>query len=592
MLVETWTNQKSNIDLPNYTPFPMHRPKRNIRAKRDSGGIIMYIRNDIMAGFELFCEDMYDCLWLKMKKEFFHLSRDIMLCLCYVVPQNSSHQGHLECETFDKIVNRIIELSSNQEEDLDFIVAGDLNGRVPASVCDYIVNDDIRYLPLVDDVYIPDEAMVLPRYNEDTVLNEHGKKVIDMCKMCGIRIVNGRIGDLSNSSLKTFVGPMGSSTVDLVLCNPKMFDMFKKFHISPITEFSDHKYIEFSLKVNYEKLEESSISESFRLKWKNDKMQEFVENIKRESCASKLLEMCEIIDQNIMNESQVNKALDLFVEAVHKAADPLFLKRNNNNIIENNESIKNKYPCWATDEWVDAKSNFRRHCDIYNRNPSDENRLLMVASRKLYKNLSWKCRRNFDMNQTNKLYQARIKNAKEYWKMIKSVKRKDSVNVTCDEFKRYFDDLYNPEDEFYTPDPEIVDRVKDMIEEDIIEMFNVLNLNITEEEVNSAIKQLKRNKASGSDLLINELFMYSQNEFTSYITKLFNFVFDSGIFPSNWSEGLLVPLHKKGDLNSPSNFRGIVLLSVLGKLFTRVLNTRLNIWAEEYGVYVEAQNGF
>ena len=31
---------------------------------------------------------------------------------------------------------------------------------------------------------------------------------------------------------------------------------------------------------------------------------------------------------------------------------------------------------------------------------------------------------------------------------------------------------------------------------------------------------------------------------------------------------------------------------MLGKLFTRVINTRLESWAEEYGIYIEAQNGF
>ena len=39
-------------------------------------------------------------------------------------------------------------------------------------------------------------------------------------------------------------------------------------------------------------------------------------------------------------------------------------------------------------------------------------------------------------------------------------------------------------------------------------------------------------------------------------------------------------------------FRGITLLSTLGKLFTRILNNRLNKWAEMYNVYIEAQAGF
>ena len=37
---------------------------------------------------------------------------------------------------------------------------------------------------------------------------------------------------------------------------------------------------------------------------------------------------------------------------------------------------------------------------------------------------------------------------------------------------------------------------------------------------------------------------------------------------------------------------GITLLSKLGKLFTCILNNRLNDWAENYNIYIEAQARF
>lgn len=78
----------------------------------------------------------------------------------------------------------------------------------------------------------------------------------------------------------------------------------------------------------------------------------------------------------------------------------------------------------------------------------------------------------------------------------------------------------------------------------------------------------------------------------NYLYVLFNKIFDMGYLTVQWPEGFIVPIFKKGDTNEPSNYHGITLLSTLGKLFTRILNNRLNEWAENYIVYVEAQAGF
>ena len=67
---------------------------------------------------------------------------------------------------------------------------------------------------------------------------------------------------------------------------------------------------------------------------------------------------------------------------------------------------------------------------------------------------------------------------------------------------------------------------------------------------------------------------------------------DLGYFPESCQEGFIIPIHKKGDKNEVSNYRGITLLSTSGKLFTRILNNRLTSWAVKYGIYIESQAGF
>ena len=60
--------------------------------------------------------------------------------------------------------------------------------------------------------------------------------------------------------------------------------------------------------------------------------------------------------------------------------------------------------------------------------------------------------------------------------------------------------------------------------------------------------------------------------------------------PDEWLRGVIFPILKKGSARDMRNFRGISLLSVVGKVFGVVLNNRIIPWAE--GVLVEEQFGF
>ena len=54
-----------------------------------------------------------------------------------------------------------------------------------------------------------------------------------------------------------------------------------------------------------------------------------------------------------------------------------------------------------------------------------------------------------------------------------------------------------------------------------------------------------------------------------------------------------MPLYKdKGSLNDPDNYRGITLLSCVGKLFTAVLNDRVTKYLDAVGGIGDEQAGF
>ena len=66
-----------------------------------------------------------------------------------------------------------------------------------------------------------------------------------------------------------------------------------------------------------------------------------------------------------------------------------------------------------------------------------------------------------------------------------------------------------------------------------------------------------------------------------HLTKLFNIIFDSGIYPDEWTVTTITPIFKgKGPKNTESNYRGISVAGVLAKLYGAVISARLTWYLE------------
>ncbi len=144
---------------------------------------------------------------------------------------------------------------------------------------------------------------------------------------------------------------------------------------------------------------------------------------------------------------------------------------------------------------------------------------------------------------------------------------KQSNNISADSFVDYFKAINNPTDHFFQPDEDIIHFNETYFESEVKIMFNELNTDISIDEILQSISQLSNGRSGGPDMFLNEFLIHGKEILAPFLLKLFNTAFKNGHFPEIWSEGFIVPLHKKGYVNDVGNYRGITLLSTIGNYF-------------------------
>ena len=102
-----------------------------------------------------------------------------------------------------------------------------------------------------------------------------------------------------------------------------------------------------------------------------------------------------------------------------------------------------------------------------------------------------------------------------------------------------------------------------------------------EEEVERAIKRMKRHKAQGVDGITSDIIKLGEPMVPTYLTNIFNNILKTKQIPDSWHEAKIVILFKKGHPKDIKNYRPISLLSHSYKIFTRLLQTRIERTLDE-----------
>ncbi|VDP78327.1 unnamed protein product [Schistosoma curassoni] len=97
----------------------------------------------------------------------------------------------------------------------------------------------------------------------------------------------------------------------------------------------------------------------------------------------------------------------------------------------------------------------------------------------------------------------------------------------------------------------------------------------TTEEIRTAIRQIKSGNAAGPDNIPAEALKSDIEVTTNILHLLSKKIWEEEQVPMDWKEGHLIKIPKKGDLSKCENYGGIILLSVPGKVFNRVLLNRM-----------------
>ena len=592
--------------------FKVFTPKGFENKIFGSHGLCICIRNHLQSFFTLLHGKSENVVWLKVNAELIGI--EFVLGAVYIPGVNSDYYSE---SIFEDIYLDIVSF------DLPTCLIGDFNSRISTKSDIFDYNDYVvRNLGIEEVIENFNENCIvanggnLLRCNEDVSMNSHGRNLLNMCHALGLNVVNGRFGQDIDKGNFTCHNNNGKSTIDLSLVSPILFKHLVDFEVE---EFDDllsdtHSAIVLSLsdignkvpndctKFIHSRLLETDENEfvnnvdvnekcdkcnDLTFKWGTNHSEMYSEGFNESDVETLLNKLNSVVDmptQGLVDDvcKDLNSMLII-------AAKECGICKDRTAIDSSKSKTKNHKP-WYDTECAKARSQYYKvRSKIKFVNPVERHTQISAASKRL-KEIVKKKKSEYFKSFHKKLRVLKSNNSKEYWNLLNkfSSKKNALAEIDLEIFREHFKKISNKETDLQDNNIDYSTYNADIgsINEDI-------NMDFTYEEVKKLICKLKNGKACGIDHIRNEFLKNCPDNVVNLIVKLFNIVLNTGIMPEEWCIGMIMPLYKnKGSPKDPDNYRGITLLSCIGKLFTSVINNRLTHYIDATGSMGDEQAGF
>ena len=111
--------------------------------------------------------------------------------------------------------------------------------------------------------------------------------------------------------------------------------------------------------------------------------------------------------------------------------------------------------------------------------------------------------------------------------------------------------------------------------------------------VKKVIMNLDSSKASGPDCVPVVVLKNCEPELSYILAKLFNMCLRESCFPDCWKVSSVVPVFKNvGERSTAKDYHPVSLLSVVSKVFEKLVNNRIVNHVENCGLFSDFQYGF